>query len=354
MRRVMAAAIAGGAMLLAGCSSSATGSGTTTGATAGSSSTGAGSGNTAPVTVRLGFLENITHASALVGLKEGFFTQALGPAGTLKPTAFSSGTQETTAIPAGQLDAAYVGPNPAINAWQKSAGAAIKVVSGSATGGASVVVKAGTTSAAQLKGQTLATPSLGNTQDVALRYWLKQNGLATSATGGGDVSIKPTAPNSAAVLEFKSGQIAGGSEPAPYDVQMVKDGGKVLLSESGVTTLLVVTQSFLSAHPDIVADLVKAQIKANDFIKNNTAAAEADANAELASYTGKPLSASIVSASFKEITFTNDPDATSLIADATQATSLGLLKTVSNLSNVFDLSPLNAALTAAGEPAVSS
>lgn len=351
MRRVMAAAIAGGALLVAGCSSAAT-SGTTSGATSAGTST-SGSGGGAAVTVRLGFLTNITHASALVGLKQGYFTQDLGAAGTLKPTAFASGTQETTALLAGQLDAAYVGPNPAINAWQKSSGSAIKVISGAATGGASVVVKAGTSSASALKGKTLATPSLGNTQDVALRYWLKQNGLATSSTGGGDVFVKPTTPNSAAVLEFQSGQIAGGSEPAPYDVQMVKDGGTVLLKESGVTTLLVVTQTFLAAHPAIVADLLKAQIQANDYIKNNSAAAETAANAELGAYTGKPLKASIVSASFKEITFTNDPDASSLTADATQATSLGLLKTV-NLNGIFDLGPLNTALTAAGEPNVSS
>ncbi|HLJ99562.1 MAG TPA: ABC transporter substrate-binding protein, partial [Streptosporangiaceae bacterium] len=301
MRRVTVAAITGAALMLAaGCSSSS----------AGPTSSGSGSGNAdpAPVTVRLGFLENITHASALVGLKEGFFTKALGSAGTLKPTAFSTGTQETTAILAGQLDAAYVGPNPAINAWQKSGGTAIKIVSGAATGGASVVVAKGITSAAQLKGKTLATPSLGNTQDVALRYWLKQNGLTTTSTGGGDAFVKPTTPNSAAVLEFKSGQIAGGSEPAPYDIEMVSAGGTVLVSEPGVTTLLVVTQSFLSAHPAIVADLIKAQIQANDFIKSNPTAAEADANAELASYTDKPLKSSLVAASFKEITFTDDPD----------------------------------------------
>jgi NitT/TauT family transport system substrate-binding protein len=346
MRRVTAAAIVGAALLLAaGCSSSS----------AGTTSSGSGSGNTDPasVTVRLGFLQNITHASALVALKEGFFTKALGSAGTLKPTAFSTGTEETTAILAGQLDAAYVGPNPAINAWQKSGGTAIKIVSGAATGGASVVVAKGITSAGQLKGKTLATPSLGNTQDVALRYWLKQNGITTTSTGGGDAAIKPTTPNSAAVLEFKSGQVAGGSEPAPYDIEMVSDGGTVLLSEPGVTTLLVVTQSFLSAHPAIVADLIKAQIQANDFIKSNLTAAEADANAELASYTGKPLKSSLVAASFKEITFTDDPDESSLTSDASQAVSLGLLKAV-NLSGIFDLGPLNQALTAAGEPQVSS
>jgi NitT/TauT family transport system substrate-binding protein len=353
MRRVLAAAIAGGALLLAGCSSAAS-SGTTSGSTGSASAQGTTSAAAAaPVTVRLGFLENLTHASALVGIKEGFFTKALGSAGTLQTTPFSTGTEEATALLAGQLDAAYVGPNPAIEAFQKSNGTGIKIISGAATGGASIVVKAGITSASQLKGKSLATPSLGNTQDVALRYWLSQHGLKTTTTGGGDVFIKPTTPNSAAVLEFKSGQIAGGSEPAPYDVEMVSDGGTVLLSEPGVTTVLIVTQTFLAAHPAVVADLLKAQIQANDFIKNNTAAAEADVNAELGTLTGKPLKASVLAASFKEITFTNDPDEASFTADAQQATSLGLL-TSANLSGIFDLTPLNAQLATAGEAQIGS
>ena len=348
MRRILAgtAAALGGALLVAGAAACSSSSSTSSGSTTGTSAAGA-----APVTVRLGFLANITHAPALVAIKNGYFTQALGKAGTVQTTTFSSGTQETTAILAGQLDAAYVGPNPAINAWQKSNGTAIKIVSGAATGGASIVVKPGISGASQLKGQSLASPSLGNTQDVALRYWLKQQGLATSATGGGDVTIKPTTPNSAAVLEFKSGQIAGASEPAPYDIEMVKDGGKVLLSEPGVTTVLMVTQSFLSAHPAVVADLLKANMQAIDFIKSNPAAAQTAANAELASYTGKPLKASIVAAAFKEIKFTVDPDISSLSTDAQQAVSIGLLKPV-NLNGVFDLTALNKLLAAAGQSAV--
>ena len=336
MRRVTTAAMIGAALLLAGCSSSSSSS---TGSTANSNA-----GGSSPVTVRLGFLSNITHAPALIALKEGFFTKALGSAGTVKATAFSAGTEETTAILSGQLDVAYVGPNPAITAWQKSSD--IQIISGVATGGASIVVKKGITSAAQLKGKSLATPSLGNTQDVALRYWLKQHGVTTNTTGGGDAFIKPTKPNSAAVLQFKSGQIAGGSEPAPYDIQMVQDGGTVLLSEPGVTTLLIVTKSFLSAHPAIVSDLLKAQVQANAFIKSNPTQAQADANAELASYTGKPLKADLITASFKEITFTNDPNQASLKTDADQAVSLGLLKPV-NLDGIYNLGPLNKVLASA-------
>jgi NitT/TauT family transport system substrate-binding protein len=342
MRKPVLGAFAAATLLLAGC-----------GTAAGTSGSGDSGSAGAPVTLRLGFLANITHASALIGVEKGFFTGALGKAGKLQTTVYNSGTQETTAILAGQLDAAYVGPNPAINAWQKSGGTAIKIISGAATGGASVVVKPGITSAAQLKGKSVATPSLGNTQDVAVRYWLKQNALATTTTGGGDVLIKPTNPNSNAVLEFKSGQIAGGSEPSPYDVEMVKDGGKVLFTEPGVTTNLVVTQTFLKAHPAIVADLLKGQIQASDYIARNLTAAQQAANTELQALTGKPIKSSILPAAFREITFTNDPDASSLATDAKEAEAVGLLKPV-NLSGIYDLGPLNQLLQAAGEPQVKS
>ena len=337
-------AVTAGALFLAGCSSSSSSP-----TASGSSSSGSGS---APVTLRLGLLANITHAPALVGIQEGFFTKNLG-SNKLTTTVYNSGTQETTAILAGQLDAAYVGPNPAINAFQKSGGTAIKIISGAATGGASVVVQPSVTSAAGLKGKVVDTPSLGNTQDVAVRYWLKQNGLATTTTGGGDVTIKPTNPNSDAVLQFQSGQIAGASEPSPYDVEMVKDGGKVLFTEPGVTTLLIVTQSFLKAHPAIVSDLLKGQIEANHYIASDPTAAQTAANAELTALTGKGIKASILPAAFKEITFTNDPDASSLTTDAQQAKAVGLL-TSTNLSGIFDLAPLNQLLQAAGQSQVNS
>ena len=357
MRGILAGAVAvtGGALLIAGCSSSSSSSSSAPSSSSPSSSSSASSAAAAaPVTVRLGFLANITHAPALIALKDGYFKSALGSAGSVSPTVYSSGTQETTAILAGQLDAAYVGPNPAINSWEKSNGSAIKVISGVATGGAQIVVKSSVSGAAALKGQTLDTPSLGNTQDVALRYYLKQNGLATTTTGGGDVLVKPTTPNSDAVQAFESGQIAGASEPAPYDVEMVQDGGKVLLTEPGATTDLMVTQSFLSAHPTIVADLLKANLQALDYIKSDPTAAETAADAEYASYTGKSITASLVAASFQQIVFTADPNEASFSTDASQAVSLGLLKEPVSLSGLFDLGPLNTLLKADGQPTVGS
>jgi NitT/TauT family transport system substrate-binding protein len=349
MKKVLAGlAAASVALLAAGCSSSA--------------NSGSGSSDPAQkVVLRLGFLENITHATALVGVKDGFFTKNLGKNVTLKLYPFSTGTEEATALLAGQLDAAYVGPNPAIKAWTTSDGKLIRVISGAASGGAELVVSKKITSASQLKGQKLATPSLGNTQDVALRYWLKQHGLTTSSTGGGDVPITPITPNSDAVLAFKSGQIAGGWEPAPYDAEMIADGGHALVNEASlwpngqfVTTELVATQSLIAEHPTVVSDLLKGQIEANSYIASNKSAAETAANAELATLSGKSLKANIVAASFAQVTFTNDPIASSLIEDAAHAAAVGLESPVKNLSAIYDLGPLNKLLAADGQSQVSS
>jgi len=347
MKRALAAVAAVGvAALAAGCASS-------------SASSGSGD-STAKVVLRLGFLENITHAPALIGVKDGFFSKNLGKNVTLKLYPYSSGTQEATAILAGQLDAAYVGPNPAIEAWQKSPGL-VRVISGAASGGAELVVKKGITSPGQLKGQKLATPSLGNTQDVALRYWLKTHGLTSTSTGGGDVHITPIKPNSAAVLQFASGQIAGGWEPAPYDAEMVAAGGHVLQNEADlwpngqfVTTELIVTSSFLKANPTVVSDLLKGQAEANSYIANDKSQAETAANAELASLTGKGLKPAILAAAFDQVTFTNDPIESSLIADADHAVAVGLLSPVKNLAQIYDLGPLNKVLAADGQPSVGS
>ena len=347
MRRALAAVAAVGvAALAAGCASS-------------SASSDPGN-SSAKVVLRLGFQENITHAPALVGVKEGFFTKNLGKNVTLKLYPFSTGTEEATALLAGQLDAAYVGPNPAIKAWQTSGGRLIKVISGAASGGAELVVKKGITSPAQLKGQKLATPSLGNTQDVALRYWLKGKGLTTTQTGGGDVPITPITPNSDAVLAFESGKIAGGWEPAPYDAEMVAAGGHVLANEASlwpqgqfVTTQIVATQSFIAQHPTVVSALLKAQIEADSFIASNKSAAESAANAELSTLTGKSLKPAILAAAFTQVSFTNDPIASSLITDAAHAEAVGLLTPVKDLNGIYDLAPLNKLLSADGQQQVS-
>ncbi|HEV3225630.1 MAG TPA: ABC transporter substrate-binding protein, partial [Acidimicrobiales bacterium] len=130
---------------------------------------------TSKTTVRLGYFPNITHAPAIVGVEKGFFQRELGQ-DILETSTFNAGPEAIDALFADSIDAAYVGPNPAINAFQKSNGDAIRIVAGSTSGGAGLVVRPDITKASDLKGKKIATPQLGNTQDVALRAYLKSQG----------------------------------------------------------------------------------------------------------------------------------------------------------------------------------
>jgi NitT/TauT family transport system substrate-binding protein len=312
-----------------------------------------------PVTLRLGYFPNVTHAPAIVGVQTGIFKKALGDNVDLQLSTFNSGTEELTAIQAGALDAAYIGPNPTITAWtQLDKG--VKVVSGAASGGAYFVVKPSITSAADLKGKTLATPQLGNTQDVALRNWLKSKGLATDTAGGGDVKIIPQ-DNATSLASFEAGNIDGAWVPEPWATRLVNEGGgKILVDEADlwpqgqyVTTQLIVTTDFLKDHRDVVQKLVNGQVAANDYIKTNTADAESAVSDGIKAITGKPLSGDLIIASFKNIEFTNDPIASSLVKDNTTQKSFGF-PAATSLKGLYDLSLLNKALTAAKEPTVAT
>ena len=325
-----------------------------------SSKPSAGSGTTpkgGSVTLRLGYFPNVTHAPAIIGVQNGVFAKNLGTGVKVSYKTYNSGTEETNAILAGALDAAFVGPNPAINAYQKSGGTLIRVVSGTASGGAFLVVKPGITSAAQLKGKKLATPSLGNTQDVALRTWLKSKGLNTTLEGGGDVSILPQ-DNSTTVTAFQTGSIDGAWVPEPYATKLQQAGGTILVDEATlwpqgkyVTTQLVVTTKFLADHPDVVSNLLKGLAESIDFANNNKAQAEQVVAKGITDLTGKEFKVSLVASSFAHITFTLDPIASSLRKDAASAKALGLIKS-DDLTNLYDLTLLNKLLQQRGEPAI--
>lgn len=312
----------------------------------GCSSQGA-SPTSSAVSLRLGYLPRITHASALVALHDGFFAKQLGPQVNFTAMLFSRGTEEVTALLSGQLDAAYVGPNPAFNAWQKSGGKAIKIISGAASGGTSMVVKPDIKTAADLKGKTVADPALGGTQDVSLRDWLAHNGLKTNIQGGGDVSVKPTSPESAIVQQFLTNQIVGAIDSAPFDVQMIKAGGVRLWSDPNTITVLVVRQEFLAAHPDAVAGLLRAQAEATERIATDRGGAAQSANAALAKDLGKGLEPDVLAASFEETTYTNDPGMASLRDQVSKAVAIGLLKPL-DISGLYEPGPLNKVLA---EPA---
>ena len=328
---------------------------TTLAACGGNDTSGAGGDAS---TIRLGYFPNITHAPALIGVNKGFFQQALG--GTkLEAKTFNAGPAAIEALFSGAIDAAYLGPNPAINGWAQSKGKGLKIIAGSTSGGAGLVVKPGINGPADLAGKKLATPQLGNTQDVALRSWLKQNGLNADQQGGGDVSIRPQ-DNATALQAFAQGAIDGAWVPEPNLSRMILEShGKLLVNEKDlwpggqfVTTHLVVRQDFLAKYPDTVTKLLKGHIQAVGYVQSDPADARKAANAQLAALTGKPLKDQILTAAFQNLTFTDDPIASSLYASAKHAEDVGLLKPV-NLDGIYDLGPLNALLKSDGQPSVS-
>ncbi|HEX6596984.1 MAG TPA: ABC transporter substrate-binding protein [Acidimicrobiales bacterium] len=313
---------------------------------------GAPSGPEQPTTVRLGYFPNVTHATAIVGVETGIFRQELGP-NELAVTTFNAGPAAVEALFSGAIDATYIGPNPAINAFARSDGEAIRIVSGATSGGAALVVKPAIAGPADLRGKKLASPQLGNTQDVALRNWLKQHGLKTDSQGGGDVSILPQ-ENAQTLETFRSGAVDGAWVPEPWATRLVQEGGgKVLVDERTlwpggrfVTTHLVVRTEFLAKHPDAVRRLVQGQVRANEVVNADAAEAQRIVNDGITKVTGKGIPTEVITAAWANLEFTNDPVASSLTASAGHATDVGLLQEV-DLDGIYDLGPLNAVLRAA-------
>jgi NitT/TauT family transport system substrate-binding protein len=308
-------------------------------------------------TIRLGYFPNVTHATAIVGVESGLFQEKLGRT-QLDTSTFNAGPQVVEALNSDALDASYIGPNPAINAFAQSGGEAIRIISGATSGGAFLVVKPEIKRAKDLKGRKVASPQLGNTQDVALRTWLKKKGLKTDTAGGGDVSIVPQ-ENAQTLDLFKQGEIDGAWVPEPWATRLVQEGGgKVLVDERKlwpngeyVTTHLIVRTKFLDDNPDVVKKLLEGHVAANGLIKDDPARAEQLVGQGIDKATGKPIAPELVSASFKNLTFTNDPIASSLRKSAKDAEAVGLLKAV-DLKGIYDLKLLNQVLKQQGEPSL--
>jgi NitT/TauT family transport system substrate-binding protein len=310
--------------------------------------------------LRLGYFPNVTHAPAIIGIEEGILAEALGSEIELRAQAFNAGPDVVEAIFNGALDASYIGPNPAINAFIRSNGQAIRIVAGTTSGGAALVVDPAITTPEQLAGTTLATPQLGNTQDVALRAWLLEQGLETDLEGGGDVSIMPQA-NGQALEAFVAGGIDGAWVPEPWATRMVEDGaGHVLVDEADlwpngefVTTHLIVATEFLEEHPDLVKRLIEGHVAAVTAANDDPAAAQEVVGAAIEELTGSPLPAGILAAAWENLTFTVDPIAGSLATSAEHATELGLLDSA-ELDGIYDLSILNQVLRDSGQPEITA
>jgi NitT/TauT family transport system substrate-binding protein len=314
------------------------------------------------VTLRVGYFPNITHSQALIGMARGDFQKALGPNVTIQATQFNAGPSVIEAVFAGQIDLSYIGPNPAINGFIKSNGEALRIVCGATSGGAAFIVRpdAGIAAAADLAGKKIATPQLGNTQDVALRRYILDNGLKTLEQGG-NVEVIPT-DNPQILQMFQLGKIDGAWVPEPWASRLVVEGGGVvflderdLWTETGgefVTAHIIVAAKFLAEHPDAVKAWIRAHVEVTQWELENPAEAQELLNVEIGNLTGKKLPAEVLSMAWGRMKATWDPISVSLKASAQAAYEAGFLKEEPNLDGIYDLELLNQVLKEKGLPSV--
>lgn len=337
MRRTLAAVIATAALLTAtGCSSG-----------------GSGSTEAVPqVTLRLGFVADVTQSTALIGIRQKIFAQNAGTAITLRTIAFRTDADEAAALEAGKLDAAYASTGTILSTVRAKGTGYLRIISGAATGGTELVVKPSIANPSALKGHAIAVPSADGPQAIALSYWLSQQHLA----GPHQVTITPSTPGTSTVQDFKAGRIDGAWIPAPFDIEMVQSGGRVLATEASLwpggqfgAINLVVRLSFLNAHTSAVLSLLKAQVRANDTLRLNPFLVATVVAAEIRAITGTAVPPGVVAASMVQLRFTDDPITATLPIEAQRATAAGLPPIADDLASLYDLAPLNLMLRLTGE-----
>jgi NitT/TauT family transport system substrate-binding protein len=306
--------------------------------------------------LRLGYFPNITHAPALIGVTNGYFQQELGST-KLTTQTFNAGPEEVSALLGGSLDAGFIGSGPAINAFAKSNGEAVRLIAGSTSGGAQLVVSPDITSPEQLKGKIVATPQAGNTQDIAFKKWLKANNL-TNGTGPDAVTVQ-NIDNPRTLDLFKSGEVAGGWLPEPWSSRLVDAGAKVLVDEKSLwpdgrfpTTVLIVRTAFLQEHPQTVEALLRAEQKSIDFASGRPDQAKTVTNDAIKQLTNSSLAPAVLDRAFTELSFGSDPLAATFSQLAKDSVTAGISEKETNLAGFVDAAPLNNVLTAAGKPTV--
>lgn len=310
-------------------------------------------------TVRLGYFPNVTHAPALIGLANGYFADELGDV-PLETQAFNAGPSVIEAMNAGAIDVSFIGPNPAINNFVRTNGEALRIVAGTTSGGAQFVVRDGINGPEDLVGTTIATPQLGNTQDVAARWWLLNQGLDSATGQGGDVSVTPT-DNPTALTLFQGGRLDGAWVPEPWASRLVLEGdGHVLVDERDewpdgqfVTVHLIVRTEFLAQHPDEVEAIIRGLVSAQDFIADDPETAKDLVQHQIEVETGNLLPMPTIDRAFDYTEFTFDPIASSLQGSLDHAVAVDQSPEAS-LDGIYDLRILNRILAADGRPTVSA
>ena len=307
-------------------------------------------GESSPIIVRVGAFPNITHAQAMAGKANGWFDKAMGPNVKIDWKTFNAGPSAIEALFAGAIDLAYLGPNPTINGYVRSQAEALRVVAGAASGGASLVVRSDSdiNKPEDFHGKRVATPQLGNTQDVALRAWLKTHGMTPTGKGG-DVQVLPMA-NADQLTLFVKKQLDAAWAPEPWATRLIREGnGRLFLDERQlwphgqfVITNLIVSTKFLGEHPDLVKNWIRAQVELTDWIRSHPPEAKKLVSGQIEKETGKALPPAVIDEAFSRFEITDDPIRSSLLTSAQSAFEAGFLgKTMPDLSGLYDLTLLN-------------
>ena len=298
------------------------------------------------ITLRVGYFPNVTHAQGIIGSsstreKHGWFEQRLGPDVVIHWFPFNAGPSAMEAIFAGSIDLTYVGPNPALNAYIRSRGEELRVLAGAAEGGAALVVPGDgrVSKPADFRGKRIATPQLGNTQDVAARAWLKKQGFKITLTGG-DASVVPTA-NPDQLQLFQQGKLDGVWTVEPWVSRLeLEAGGKILLEQNdAVTTVLVSSVKILKTHPDLVEKFRAAHVELTAWINSHPDEARASVRRGLSAETKREMSAAIVTSAWRRLKFTDAVSQAQFDALVGDAQSVGFLRDAIPLDRLFSRQP---------------
>ena len=308
--------------------------------------------------IRLGFFPNVTHAQALYARATGCFESKTGV--PIRWTAFNAGPSAIEALFSGAIDATFVGPGPAINGFLKSHGEKFVIVSGGACGGAALVVRADSEiqTDKDFNGKTVATPQLGNTQDIAARVWLREKGYRFTAQGG-TVNLIAMA-NADQLTLFRTKQIDAAWTIEPWVSRLELDGGgRILLEEKDlwpgghyVTTHLVVTRDFLKKYPETLRKLIRANVEVTQWINSNKPAALPILNAQILKDTSKALADAVIQRAMQRVELTWDPAVDSLYKDADSAYAIRFITAKPDLTGIYELGLLNEVLKEKSLPPV--
>jgi NitT/TauT family transport system substrate-binding protein len=315
----------------------------------------------AQTVIRVGAFPNITHAQPMIGKANGSFEKAMGSDIKIEWRSFNAGPSAIEALLAGAIDMTYVGPNPAINGYVRSNGEALRIIAGATSGGAALVIRgdSGINKAEDFHGKRIASPQMGNTQDVALRAWLKSQGLKTRDKGG-DVEVMPIANPDQLTLFLKK-EIDAAWAPEPWASRLVHEAsGKIFLDERSLwpngqflTTELIVSTKFLQSHPDLVRKWLQAHVELTDWINGHVPEDKQILKQQIQKETGKAVAQPVLDDSFGRLQVTYDPLRGSLLRAAQIAFDAGFLgRQMPDLSRIYDLTLLNQVLSAKGKKAI--